>query len=240
MLRQASNATGIQATRGEHGFDWRVSNEAGEPRPPDLDGQRSDLTFQTRTTTEHRDELGEFEEIRVDFGITAGGRRERMAMEQKKRQKYERILQFAQKPFVFVPAIMNTRGTFQRECESLLRFISQRHQFRAMGAYSNAATKSFLGQVQARCMQREYTMLMLAVGADSRDPDVVFRQATIASGTKNSSLVTLEGTVAQRARNRELAIEADFVRELADSAEDDGPEAAVDAAEDAAIDVEAD
>ena len=54
------------------------------------------------------------------------------------------------------------------------------------------------------------------------------------------SLVTLEGTVAQRARNRELAIEADFVRELADSAEDDGPEAAVDAAEDAAIDVEAD
>ena len=78
------------------------------------------------------------------------------------------------------------------------------------------------------------------VGADSRDPDVVFRQATIASGTKNSSLVTLEGTVAQRARNRELAIEADFVRDLAESAEDDGPEAAVDTAEDAAIDVEAD
>ena len=203
--------------------DWRAANEAGEQRPADLDGQRSDLSFETRTTAERADAEGDVEEVRIDFGITAGGRMDRLQMEKTKRRKYDRILPFTKRSFVFIPAIMNTRGTFQRECESLLRFISQRHQFRTMGAYTNAATKAFLGQVQARCVQREYTMLMLVLGADHRDPEVVFRQASIASSNSLKSPVAFEGSVAQRARQREIAMEDEFVQQLVEEAHDDDP-----------------
>ena len=56
-----------------------------------------------------------------------------------------------------------------------------------------------------------------------RSPEVVFRQASIASSNSLNSPVALEGSVAQRARQRELAIEDEFVRQLVEEAHDDDP-----------------
>jgi hypothetical protein len=202
VLAKARYALGIQEVTGEQGFRF-VNGAEGAPPPADLHGQRSDLSFRTRLSSE------EIEKVRVDFCVTAGGRADRVLAEERKRKKYTRIQLHASEPFVFIPAVMSTSGTLQREFEDLLRFVSEHYQDAMVGSHSHAVTRAFMGDIIARMLQREYSMLMLAVGADSREPDVVFRRGSISSSSSHSPAAT-EGKITQRQQTIFLAAEAAF------------------------------
>ena len=181
-----------------------MNGAEGAPPPADLHGQRSDLSFRTRLSSE------EIEKVRVDFCVTAGGRADRVLAEERKRKKYTRIQLHASEPFVFIPAVMSTSGTLQREFEDLLRFVSEHYQDAMLGSHSHAVTRAFMGDIIARMLQREYSMLMLAVGANSREPDAVFRKGSIASSSPISPAATT-GTISQRQEASVLLSEAAFV-----------------------------
>jgi hypothetical protein len=214
VLAKARYGIGMEEVRGEEGFHFAAAPD-GTAVPLDLNGQRSDLSFRTKTSN------GDVEKIRVDFAVTFGDRVDRLKTEQRKRDKYERIAEYTKEPFVCIPAVMNTRGTMQRECETLIRFVSERYQTACTGAYSPGAVREFLGQVQSRMLQREYSMLMLIVGAESRHPDSVFNDATIASGNTKNLPVSAEGKVSRREEDKALVVEEAAIRDLLEAADEE-------------------
>jgi hypothetical protein len=197
---------GMQNVKGEEGFHF-ANNTAAEPQQPpqDVNLQRSDFSFEAQAA----DDPGAKVKVRVDFGITVGGMRGRVAMEKHKATKYERIRQWATEDFRLVPAIMDTGGTMQPFCEKLLRYVSAHYQVGVMGTYSNARVEAFLGEVQARALEREYSMYLLTLGCESRDPAIAF-DALLDSGA--SALIQPgRGEFTERKRRRELREEVAFV-----------------------------
>jgi len=202
-MTKARHAADIRDVKGEETFPFAPNIAAAEFHPPDeIVRCRSDMSFITTSGDKEPKPL----KVRVDFGITVGGKTGRWSMDRRKKEKYERIKQYTTEQFVMVNAIMDTRGTMEPECEQLLRFIATRHLLSVSGSWSDARVQAYLGSFQARALQREYTMYMLTEAGLNRDPAVVFD-----SGILEPSAPTvknwLEGRISERKLKRELAKE---------------------------------
>jgi len=103
---------------------------------------------------------------------------------------------------------MDTGGTMQPYCEKLLRYVSAHYQVGVMGTYSNARVEAF-GEVQARALQREYSMFLLTLGCESRNPAIAFDD--LLDSTTPALIQPGRGEFAERKRRRELRDEAAFV-----------------------------
>jgi hypothetical protein len=189
----------MQDVKGEEGFKF-APNRAAEPTnpPEDVRLMRSDLSFRARAADSE-----EITKVRVDFGITVGDFQARIKMEKAKEEKYQRIKQWATEPFVFVPAIMSTRGTMQRRCELLLRYISSHYLTGVTGSYSTARVQAFLGEIQAKALDREYTMFLLTQGVDNRDPAYAFDGLL----PPTNPIQQIGGEITERKRRQDLATE---------------------------------
>jgi hypothetical protein len=192
---KAIYAIGVDEVRGEEGFHYTDAKT-----PEEIKAMRSDLSLRARAA-----DSKEMTKVRLDFGITVGGLQARIKMEKAKEDKYKRIKQWTTEPFVFIPAIMSTRGTMQRRCEDFLRYISAHYLTGVTGSYSTARVQAFLGEIQATALSREYTMFLLTQGGvDNRDPAYAFDD--ILSPPTNS-IQQIGGEITERKRRQELATE---------------------------------
>jgi hypothetical protein len=222
----AQHAMGIQQVRIEEGFKYAPNQTAEPVNPPkDLEQMRSDLSFYVK----NNEDLSKLTKVVIDFGITVGGPQGRSAMERTKEAKYNRIKQWATEPFLFIPAIMDTRGTMQYQCEELLRYISMHYQVGVAGSYSNARVQTYLGDVQARAMRREFTMFLLTMGqAVNCDPAVIFGTNGVLTPPSTTGVEPLNqvvcGGIAERKRKLETDLEmraaASTMADMEDRAEE--------------------
>lgn len=172
FARLATSAISIQNIKNEPEFKWR-RNVAADPEevPDEMRAIRGDNSF------EARDSDGDISTVVVDYTIKMGNARERIEAENEKVEKYERAKTWAANPFIFIPAVMSTRGTMQRQCEGLFKYVASRYLIGVQGSYSTTGVNAILGNMQARVLKLEFSMFLLTrgiEGSEGRDPAFAF------------------------------------------------------------------
>jgi hypothetical protein len=198
-LRMARYA--FQDAKGEEGFPYANSAATDKRAPPkEIREQRSDLSIVVKSD---RKPSGR-QKIRADFAVTSRGRVGRFNAERAKRLKYDRIKIYTTEDSIIIPAVMDTRGTMQRECEQLLRLIVKQYLIVTTGSWSEARVQAHLGNFQAKCLQRNYSMFLRTTphGTSIRDASFVFDSINVDPLT---FIVTqVEGSITNRKREQEM------------------------------------
>jgi hypothetical protein len=203
VAEAVKHSVGMQNVRVEPGIKTRPGT------PIDLTGCYGDVDFEVKDPEEE----AKLSLVVLDFGITVGGAQGREAMEKTKIAKYSLLNQWAVRPFIFLPVIMDIRGTMQPTAEQTLRYISMHNQVALGGSWSAARTRTWLGDIQARALRREFTMFILTIGLSVNcDLAAVFGTNGVLTPPSTNGQEPMQpvgcGRIAERKRTQETQLEA--------------------------------